>query len=64
MEVRTLKKLVVLALVAVVAALSLAAGAATAPAQTTSLTIYSGREQALVKPIMDRFTKEIGRAHV
>ena len=44
----------------VVGALSLAAGAATAPAQTTSLTIYSGREQALVKPIMDRFAEETG----
>jgi iron(III) transport system substrate-binding protein len=49
-----------IALAAVVAALSLAAGAATAPTQTTSLTIYSGREQQLVKPIMDRFTRETG----
>ena len=55
-----MKKILVIALAAVVAALSLAAAAATAPGQTTSLTIYSGREQALVKPIMDRFAKETG----
>jgi iron(III) transport system substrate-binding protein len=55
-----LKKVPVLVLAAVVAALSFAAGAATAPTQSTSLTIYSGREQQLVKPIMDRFTRETG----
>ena len=55
-----MKKLVVLAFAAVLAALSLAAAASTAPGQATSLTIYSGREQALVKPIMDRFAKETG----
>jgi iron(III) transport system substrate-binding protein len=54
------KKVSLVVLGAVVAALSLAAAAATAPGQTTSLTVYSGREQALVKPIMDRFTKETG----
>lgn len=44
----------------IVTGLALAAGAATAPAQTTSLTIYSGREERLVKPIMDRFTRDTG----
>ena len=55
-----LKQATVVVLAAIVAALSLAAGAATAPTQTTSLTIYSGREERLVKPIMDRFTRDTG----
>jgi iron(III) transport system substrate-binding protein len=60
MEVRIVRKLVGIALAGIMAALSLAAGAATAPGQTTSLTVYSGREERLVKPIMDRFTRETG----
>ena len=60
MEVPELKKVTVISLATIVAALSLAAGAATAPTQTTSLTIYSGREERLVKPIMDRFTRDTG----
>jgi iron(III) transport system substrate-binding protein len=50
------KLMIVLAGAAV--ALALAGAAATAPEQ--SLTIYSGRDEALVKPIMERFTRETG----
>jgi iron(III) transport system substrate-binding protein len=45
-------------LVGAAVALALAGGAATAPER--SLTIYSGRDEALVKPIMERFTRETG----
>lgn len=47
------------AVAAAVGALALAGAAATAPSET-SLTIYSGRDERLVKPIFDRFTKETG----
>jgi iron(III) transport system substrate-binding protein len=53
-------KFIAALLVALVAVLAVAAGAATAPIQSTSLTIYSGRDVRFVKPIMDRFTTETG----
>jgi iron(III) transport system substrate-binding protein len=56
----TMTKIFGTLLAAAIAALAATSGAAPAPAQTTSLTIYSGRDAALVKPIMDRFTRETG----
>jgi iron(III) transport system substrate-binding protein len=53
-------KKVLAAALAAIATLSLTAAATTAPAQTTSLTVYSGREENLVRPILDRFTRETG----
>jgi iron(III) transport system substrate-binding protein len=55
-----LSRLPIALLAAALVALSAVAGAATAPTQTGSLTIYSGREERLVKPIMDRFTRQTG----
>jgi iron(III) transport system substrate-binding protein len=55
-----LRRLAIVVTAAVLAGLAAAGGAATAPSQETSLTIYSGREERLVKPIMDRFTRETG----
>lgn len=49
----------VIALAVALTALAAAGGAATAPAEE-SLTIYSGRDERLVKPIMDRFTRDTG----
>ena len=42
-------KLIAAALAASAAALAVAGGAATAPSQATSLTIYSGRDAAFVQ---------------
>lgn len=57
-----MKKLTAAALAAIVAALALVGGAATAPKQTTSLTIYSGRDRVLVEAVLNRFTRETGIA--
>ena len=57
MEVDDVKKIAVTALVSIVARPRTRRRRVDRPAQTTSLTIYSGREQPLVKPIMERFTR-------
>jgi iron(III) transport system substrate-binding protein len=54
------KKLIAAALVGIVAALAVAGGAAPASKQTTSLTIYSGRDRVLVEPVLNQFTRQTG----
>jgi iron(III) transport system substrate-binding protein len=46
--------------VTTLAALAATLAATAASSQSSSLTIYSGREERLVKPILERFTKDTG----
>jgi iron(III) transport system substrate-binding protein len=54
------KRFAIAALAALIAALAVVGGAGTAPSQTTSLTIYSGRDRVLVEPVMTEFTRQTG----
>ena len=55
-----MRKSISLLAAVLLATLVTSVGATTAPAQTTSLTIYSGRDEALVKPVLERFQKTTG----